>query len=94
MQLNPQLDPEQVTVAFATPVVHLWPHAPQLPVSLVSSTQEPPQKLWPPGHPDTHAAVPPSLPQTGVPASGLHLTPQKPQLEAVSSCTQVLPHSV
>jgi hypothetical protein len=92
---------EQVAWPFVTPG-HLLPHAWQFCGSFCSSTQVAPQRTWPEGQPDTHTAgPPPSSPpsaaeaeHTGVPASRLQATPQKPQFELVFSWTQVLPHSV
>ena len=102
MQEKPQLPPEHVAVALPTAVVHLLPHAWQFWVSVCSSTQLPPHRLWPLGQPDTQTAgPPPSIPpsaadaeHTGVPASALQATPQNPQLDAVSRVTQLPPQRV
>jgi hypothetical protein len=60
--------------AFATPVVHPFPHEPQLATLVVSSTHVAPQSVGVlAGHPDTH--TPPW--HTGVPP--LHALPHIPQ---------------
>jgi hypothetical protein len=101
LQVTPQVPAEQVAVAFATEVVHRFPQRPQFCVSVCSFTQVAPQRLVPAEQPETHvAAPPPSAPpsaaveHTGVPASALHATPQKPQFWAVSSVTHAPLHSV
>jgi len=86
LQVNVHAPPTQVGCALATLVEHTTPHAPQLLLSPVVSTQAPPQRVLAlGGHPDTHEYAPASgLPaHRGVPPSGEHATPQAPQLEAV-----------
>ncbi len=95
LHVKPHAPPEQVALPLVTPA-HRVPHPWQFCGSVCSLTQVPPQRLWPAGQPDTHCAGPPpsaaAAEHTGVPASALQVTPQNPQLVAVSSGTHALPH--
>jgi hypothetical protein len=74
-----------VQVAF---VGHAWPQVPQLPASLVSSTHEPPQLVWPLGQVGAHAPLAHCSPVA-------HRWPQVPQLlGSVISSTQPPLHAV
>lgn len=53
--MKPQVLLEQDAVALPTLVVHVLAQPPQLLTSLVSSTHEPLQFDWEPGHVATHA---------------------------------------
>lgn len=89
--MNPQVPLLHDAVALPTLVVHFFPHAPQLFVSVCSSTHDPLQFDWPDAQPDTH--VDPE--QAGVPASGRHLSPHAPQLfVSLVRSTQAPLHSV
>jgi hypothetical protein len=91
LQAKPHVLVEHVGVAFPTLVVHLFPHAPQLFRSLVSSTHEPPQFVCVPEQPDVQAEPE----QLGVPASALHPCPHEPQLFlSLVVSTQAFPHLV
>jgi hypothetical protein len=95
LQVNPHFPAAHVAWPLVT-VGHLSPQALQFCGSVCSLTHVDPQRVSPSGQPDTHVAGPPSpdAPQTGLPASRRHATPQKPQFEEVFSWTQVFPHSV
>jgi hypothetical protein len=76
--------------AFATLVVHAWPHVMQFSASLVVSTQLPLQSLGAAdGHPDAHEYTPPEPAHTAVPP--VHALPQLPQLAAVVNWTHAPP---
>jgi hypothetical protein len=75
LQLKEQALASQAGVAFATVVVHAWPHVPQLFALLVTSTQVLPQSMGvDAGHPDAQA----DATQTGV--LPLHAWPHDAQL--------------
>jgi len=87
-QVNVHAPFTHAACAFATLVEHDSPHVPQLAVSVLVSTQAPPQRaLALAGHPDAQAYAPPSSPaaHNGVPPSAEHVMPQPPQLDAVVS---------
>jgi len=78
----------QTPRALATFVEHAWPQVLQFAPSLVVSTQLPLQRVGATvGQPETHEYEPPAPAQTGAPASGLHATPQLPQLSEVEYWT-------
>jgi hypothetical protein len=78
-----QVEPE----AFGALVVHTWLQAPQLPLSVSSSTHAVPQRVV--GDVQVHCPLPLQLWPAG------HECPHEPQLLlSVDSSTQVPPHSV